>query len=248
LGDPTSSDFDSLNINDSEHYARHSHPPTQTPPSSDKDVIITDGSLCFSSAEDLLHYATKHWRHNLVTVDLRTRYLAELFVRRPFFMLIHVTAPTYERFLRSKRYASYSQIIYSLLCLWKLNHPRSHSLEKFVREDDSLVFGMESMPSPSPTKSSSLHDLSDMVNVHITNSFRSVPDFQRHLDSLDLLDPEQLRPGWDAYFMVSIGNYEWIMAHACLQTLASLTSQRSNCIKRRVGAVLVRENRVISTG
>jgi deoxycytidylate deaminase len=33
-----------------------------------------------------------------------------------------------------------------------------------------------------------------------------------------------------------------------LQTLADLASQRSNCMKRRVGAILVRENRIVSTG
>ena len=33
-----------------------------------------------------------------------------------------------------------------------------------------------------------------------------------------------------------------------LQILATLASRRSNCMKRRVGAVLVRDNRVIATG
>jgi deoxycytidylate deaminase len=32
------------------------------------------------------------------------------------------------------------------------------------------------------------------------------------------------------------------------QTLASLASRRSNCMKRRVGAILVRENRILATG
>ena len=41
-----------------------------------------------------------------------------------------------------------------------------------------------------------------------------------------------LRPAWDTYFML----------------LATLASLRSNCMKRRVGAVLVRERRVVSTG
>lgn len=40
------------------------------------------------------------------------------------------------------------------------------------------------------------------------------------------------RPGWDAYFM----------------SLARLAERRSNCMKRRVGAVLVLHNRVLSTG
>jgi deoxycytidylate deaminase len=33
-----------------------------------------------------------------------------------------------------------------------------------------------------------------------------------------------------------------------VQTMASLVSRRSNCMKRRVGAVLVRENRVLASG
>lgn len=33
-----------------------------------------------------------------------------------------------------------------------------------------------------------------------------------------------------------------------LQTLASLASMRSNCMKRRVGAILVRNKRIIATG
>jgi dCMP deaminase len=33
-----------------------------------------------------------------------------------------------------------------------------------------------------------------------------------------------------------------------MQTLASLASRRSNCMKRRVGAILVRQNRVLATG
>lgn len=49
---------------------------------------------------------------------------------------------------------------------------------------------------------------------------------------LDLANEERLRPNWDQYFM----------------RLASLAAQRSNCMKRRVGCVLVQEKRVISTG
>lgn len=52
------------------------------------------------------------------------------------------------------------------------------------------------------------------------------------LDGLDLTNDQRLRPNWDQYFM----------------QLASLAAQRSNCMKRRVGCVLVREKRVISTG
>lgn len=39
-----------------------------------------------------------------------------------------------------------------------------------------------------------------------------------------------------------------IKAEARVQTLASLASHRSNCMKRRVGALLVRSKRILSTG
>ncbi|KAF8225114.1 hypothetical protein L208DRAFT_1368539 [Tricholoma matsutake] len=205
LSDPTLSTYDS---NGSTHDdARLADFSTKILLSSDSRVVKTERSLCFSSAQDFLDYATKHWQHNLVTVDLRTRHLVEMFIRRPFLMVLNVDAPMYERFLRSK----------------------SKSLEEFVRDDDRVVFGMESSSSDSIITPSSLQDLTD---VRVINSFHSISDLYAHLDSLNLLDPENLRPGWDAYFM----------------TLASLASQRSNCMKRRVGAVLVRDNRVLSTG
>jgi dCMP deaminase len=42
----------------------------------------------------------------------------------------------------------------------------------------------------------------------------------------------QERPNWDEYFM----------------KIAQVASMRSNCIKRRVGAVIVRDKRIVSTG
>ena len=71
-----------------------------------------------------------------------------------------------------------------------------------------------------------------MANIHVVNAFDSVSGLHDHLDDINLLDPERLRPGWDTYFM----------------QLASLASLRSNCMKRRVGAILVRNKRVVSTG
>lgn len=40
------------------------------------------------------------------------------------------------------------------------------------------------------------------------------------------------RPSWDAYFM----------------SITELVAQRSTCIRRRVGAILVRDRRIITTG
>lgn len=43
------------------------------------------------------------------------------------------------------------------------------------------------------------------MNVHVNNSFDSLSALYSHLDDVDLMDVERLRPGWDTYFMVNIG-------------------------------------------
>lgn len=47
-----------------------------------------------------------------------------------------------------------------------------------------------------------------------------------------MLDNNFKRPSWDEYFM----------------EIAKLTSQRSNCIKRRVGCIIVKDKRILSLG
>lgn len=74
--------------------------------------------------------------------------------------------------------------------------------------------------------------LIDRAQVRLVNSTSSLGQLRDALLELDLTNEQRLRPSWDQYFM----------------QLASLAAQRSNCMKRRVGCVLVREKRVISTG
>jgi len=74
--------------------------------------------------------------------------------------------------------------------------------------------------------------LADRAQVRLFNPTSSLEELHDALRSLDLANELRLRPNWDQYFM----------------QLASLAAQRSNCMKRRVGCVLVREYRVISTG
>lgn len=69
-----------------------------------------------------------------------------------------------------------------------------------------------------------------LAHLTLSNPYPSLAPFLSSF-SLPILS-ELLRPSWDTYFML----------------LASLASLRSNCMKRRVGAVLVREKRVVSTG
>ena len=72
----------------------------------------------------------------------------------------------------------------------------------------------------------------ELAQVRLINAALSLSELHDALSKLDLTDEQRMRPSWDLYFM----------------QLASLAAQRSNCMKRRVGCVLVREKRVISTG
>ena len=74
--------------------------------------------------------------------------------------------------------------------------------------------------------------LIDRAEVRMVNQTQSIETLHETLRDLNLANEQRLRPHWDQYFM----------------QLASLAAQRSNCMKRRVGCVLVREKRVISTG
>lgn len=118
------------------------------------------------------------------------------------------------------------------------------SLEEFVAADDAIQHGTlkaSILPTPDPSTSSEptplpsshiepLSALLPLANLCLQNPHSTPTPF---LDSLSIPAlATLLRPPWDNYFML----------------LASLASLRSNCMKRRVGAVLVREKRVVSTG
>lgn len=74
--------------------------------------------------------------------------------------------------------------------------------------------------------------LIDRAELRLVNHTSSLEKLDDALKILDLANDQRLRPSWDQYFM----------------QLASLAARRSNCMKRRVGCVIVREKRVISTG
>ncbi|KAL4746773.1 hypothetical protein BDW72DRAFT_184169 [Aspergillus terricola var. indicus] len=96
------------------------------------------------------------------------------------------------------------------------------SLEEFVLWNDKQLY----------EKDVGRAFLTDRAQVRLFNSSCSLEKLHAALEALNLADEQRLRPNWDQYFM----------------ELASLAAQRSNCMKRRVGCVLVRERRVISTG
>lgn len=92
------------------------------------------------------------------------------------------------------------------------------SIEKFLKMDDAVR----------------VSELCRRANVFVENF--DCNDINEYLDSLlEKLGPmssERVRPSWTSYFM----------------KLSDLAAQRSNCMKRRVGCVLVKGNVVVSTG
>ena len=162
-------------------------------------IKVPQQTLCFSTPGELLKYVTDNWQNNYVTVDLHTRELIEHFIRRPFFILLRCDAPLMERFKRSKRYGLWFDLIHSIDIHAQASFVNV-SLEDFVQEDDRAVFGSVFLPSLS--NGNCLRNLVDLVTVQLDNSFPDLEGLYRHLDTLDLLHPEYLRPSWETYFMV----------------------------------------------
>ncbi|CCX09457.1 cytidine deaminase-like protein [Pyronema domesticum] len=102
------------------------------------------------------------------------------------------------------------------------NSDPPHTLEEFLYASDSQMYH----------PISGIAAISDRATIKLINASSSLTVLHRALVYLNITDPERVRPGWDAYFM----------------QLASLAAKRSNCMKRRVGCVLVRQKRVLATG
>ncbi|KAK9486418.1 cytidine deaminase-like protein [Lipomyces starkeyi] len=96
------------------------------------------------------------------------------------------------------------------------------SLEAFTKKSDYDLYASPNALAPLMYKS----------RLQILNATQSIELLYVKLSNLNLCDESRLRPSWDAYFM----------------ELANLAARRSNCMKRRVGCVLVRGKRVIATG
>lgn len=93
---------------------------------------------------------------------------------------------------------------------------------------------LQGLPIKSPplNSSGSLYPILLQAHLRILNPYGTTTELYRYLSTLSLPSPHRLRPTWETYFL----------------SLCTLASLRSNCMKRRVGAVLVRNNRVLSTG
>ncbi|KAL7801286.1 cytidine deaminase-like protein [Trichoderma aethiopicum] len=176
-------------------------------------LAVSNGSTSshvFSTAEELLDFVTRRWRSRFVTTDIPTEKVLDVFIRRPFFLLISIDAPLTVRWRRFQQRS-------------KQPEQAAIGLEDFVAQNDLHLYD----------PITGLQPLISRATVRLLNTSSSLAHLYATLGKLDIPNPDRMRPGWDTYFMA----------------LASLASQRSNCMKRRVGCVLVgRERRVISTG
>lgn len=109
------------------------------------------------------------------------------------------------------------------------------SLLDFITVNDYQLYGVKNaseVHSSTAALTPGIAHLLPRAQLQVLNNHSSTSEYYNFLGTLDLPSTVRLRPTWDAYFM----------------TLASLASLRSNCMKRRVGCVLVHNCRIISTG
>lgn len=71
-----------------------------------------------------------------------------------------------------------------------------------------------------------------MIRRRFLNATNSILDFHQTLRDFQFNNKELVRPSFDTYFL----------------RLAELAAARSNCMKRGNGAIIVKDQRVISTG
>nr|CAG8611660.1 5483_t:CDS:2 [Entrophospora candida] len=202
-----------------------------------KDDQYVQNALHFDSAEDVLLYVTKNWLDNFVTYEIYNNTILEVYRKRPFFLLVSVDAPITIRYQRCVERCQSNGQVYPTLeqfvtendrLLFQKIHPTNMEISELYRNDRGKSFGSII----TEEKYTAIYNLIANADLNIINSFLTTQAFFTYLHSLDITNQERLRPSWDTYFI----------------HLSELAAKRSNCMKRKVGCILVRNNRIISTG
>ncbi|KAI9004049.1 cytidine deaminase-like protein [Gaertneriomyces semiglobifer] len=241
--------------NDGFKADRSSSSSLSSSPSSNEYLKPTQGPIHFQTVDDVLEFVTDTWSRNFVLIITRP---AEWFVlnKRPFALLVAVDAPVGLRFRRWRRdgRGEDPERFMDLDGRRMFSHDDSEPVttvcetEEDIQIDEAVcalsrttistvttlttTTTMNGSTVSASTASTNLYGLMKSAQVHVTNSDDSLSALYSTLDSLELTNIERLRPSWDAYFM----------------ELCDLAAKRSNCMKRRVGCILVKDRRVISTG
>lgn len=120
----------------------------------------------------------------------------------------------------------------SYRCEAQLEKENSSSLEEFLVQDDRNIYNISAQDTQKIHCYKSLHNMMTSSDLIVTNAYQDVSSLYETLDKMNIVDKERLRPSWDTYFM----------------QLSDLAARRSNCMKRRVGCILVKDSRVVATG
>lgn len=181
----------------------------------------------FEDVEEAMQFVMENWRRDICIEPICHWHEYKAMERRPFFLLISLDAPLT---VRHRRFESGNLSRDAL------------SFENFVHLNDRCLYGallQEDLGTLSLGKYAhhasndwNVHRIMAAASVHLLNAANSVNEFFIHLEKMNLTCWDRLRPGWDTYFM----------------KLCDLTARRSNCMKRRVGCILVKNNRIIATG
>ncbi|CAO3574026.1 unnamed protein product [Mortierella alpina] len=239
---------------------------TSSPADSQRSDQDTRGARSFHTIEAMLEHVTLNWMQHFATCDVNTVEGIAILRKRPFFLMLSVESPMMVRYRRCvQRYhrlghyhptleefvEQTDSALYTLPSSTQLQSPKAaltppldHSTEQNGTDRTEEDGPLSPASSPSTTSSQvSLHNPLQLVHLpayrllfladlSLLNPHTDLMSLRKSLEALDITNPDLLRPSWDSYFMY----------------LANLAARRSNCMKRRVGCVLVRDKRVIATG
>ncbi|GAV26709.1 hypothetical protein PMKS-000164 [Pichia membranifaciens] len=168
------------------------------------DLLDRPDKRTFADSTELLNYVTTNWRDDMLIPNVSDLPNLDLFLKRPFFLLVTVDASLMVKFQR-----------------YKLKH-QNITLEKFCSIADDHILSVNSRHCK----------IQDQAQIRLINNSMDFDSLCHSITQINLTDPERLRPEWDSYFM----------------HFADLAAMRSNCMKRRVGCVIVKNKRVVATG
>ena len=168
------------------------------------DLLDKLDKRTFADSTELLNYVTTNWRDDMLIPNVSDLPNLDLFLKRPFFLLVTVDASLTVKFQR-----------------YKLRH-QNITLEKFCSIADDHILSVNNRHCK----------IQDQAQIRLINNSMDFDSLCHSITQINLTDPERLRPEWDSYFM----------------HFADLAAMRSNCMKRRVGCVIVKNKRVVATG
>lgn len=132
----------------------------------------------FSTPEDLLDFATKHWQENFVTTSIHNEKCVDVLSRRPLFVLVHVDSPISLRWQRFRSRCENASLA-------------PPTLEQFVIRNDEHHY----------SPATGLASLASRAQIKILNTAPNTASLCAFLATLNLADQSRIRPTWDHYFM-----------------------------------------------